>query len=420
MGIDDQDAFLGSVLQVLAARSEDIAVVLSDVLSGLLPNAAVTILADDRVAVPHPGSGTPSLIGAIPLGELIGVRDRLEPASCARGRLFIDGAIHGTWAARADSGELLLAVDPAAASEADDLALALWRIAAQLLHRAAREASPRFLHLSRTAMAIRTQAIDELTDLHLASLESILSALRSRRLSDRGARDAAIRLAADAVVQLHTATDRLRTFDEEPVTQAFQRLRDDLRPLTRHRDIDVQLVEPPVDGRPLPPEIAHGARAVVRGAVLALIEQPTARRVRVQWDCDGANLLIDMRDDGPGTLTADDALLQPLQQRVVAMHGRISIEPTPGWGTELSVVIPLDPPIAHGSAHALPSLSDRESEVLDLMVQGWRNDAIAETLGISVNTVKFHTSNVFRALGVSSRAEAIAAAVAAEHGSSLS
>jgi DNA-binding CsgD family transcriptional regulator len=78
---------------------------------------------------------------------------------------------------------------------------------------------------------------------------------------------------------------------------------------------------------------------------------------------------------------------------------------------ELSVTIPLDPPLAHGPTRTLPELSDRETEVLNLMVQGWRNDAIAEQLGISVDTVKFHASNLFRSLGVSSRAEAIALAV---------
>ena len=102
-------------------------------------------------------------------------------------------------------------------------------------------------------------------------------------------------------MHLRTASDRVRTFTEEPVTTAFERLRDDLRPLVRYRDIDVQFVEPPVDGRALPSEIAHGARAVVRGSILALVDRHDVSRVRVQWDCDGTNLLINVRDDGPGT-----------------------------------------------------------------------------------------------------------------------
>lgn len=79
------------------------------------------------------------------------------------------------------------------------------------------------------------------------------------------------------------------------MTTAFERLRDDLNPLLRYRDIDVQFVEPPVDGRPLPSEVAHGARAVVRGSILVMIDDPSVSRVRAQWDCDGTNLIIGLR-----------------------------------------------------------------------------------------------------------------------------
>src|SRR5690606_39341712 len=117
-------------------------------------------------------------------------------------------------------------------------------------------------------------------------------------------------LAAEGLVHLRTASDRVRTFTEEPVTTAFQRLREDLRPLVRYRDLDVQFIEPPVDGRPLPSEVAHGARAVVRGSILALVDRPEVSRVRVQWNCDGVNLLIDMRDDGAGEVPEGSVQLQ--------------------------------------------------------------------------------------------------------------
>ena len=51
-----------------------------------------------------------------------------------------------------------------------------------------------------------------------------------------------------------------------------------------------------------PGEVAHAARAIVRGLLLAMMDQPEVRRVRAQWDCDGENLLINVRDDGGGTL----------------------------------------------------------------------------------------------------------------------
>jgi len=63
-----------------------------------------------------------------------------------------------------------------------------------------------------------------------------------------------------------------------------------------------------------------------------------------------------------------------------------------------------------GADSRLPDLSEREQEVLRLILRGHSNRAIAKALGVSENTVKHHAGAVFRALGVSSRAEAIVAA----------
>jgi len=56
-------------------------------------------------------------------------------------------------------------------------------------------------------------------------------------------------------------------------------------------------------------------------------------------------------------------------------------------------------------------LTEREQEVLNLVVQGNSNQQIAETLVISLATVKAHISNILSKLQVSSRAEAIAYAI---------
>jgi len=50
-------------------------------------------------------------------------------------------------------------------------------------------------------------------------------------------------------------------------------------------------------------------------------------------------------------------------------------------------------------------ISAREKEVMTLILEGDDNKSIARKLGISVNTVKVHTSNIFRKLGVQSRFE---------------
>jgi NarL family two-component system response regulator LiaR len=56
-------------------------------------------------------------------------------------------------------------------------------------------------------------------------------------------------------------------------------------------------------------------------------------------------------------------------------------------------------------------LTERERDVLNLLVQGESNQQIAEAMVISIATVKAHVSNILSKLGVSSRAEAMAYAI---------
>jgi DNA-binding NarL/FixJ family response regulator len=67
-----------------------------------------------------------------------------------------------------------------------------------------------------------------------------------------------------------------------------------------------------------------------------------------------------------------------------------------------------------GAHSALPSLRDvgltpRQGEVLALLLQGLPNKLIARQLNLSVETVKDHVAAVLRALGVSSRTQAVLA-----------
>jgi LuxR family maltose regulon positive regulatory protein len=55
-------------------------------------------------------------------------------------------------------------------------------------------------------------------------------------------------------------------------------------------------------------------------------------------------------------------------------------------------------------------LSERECEVLHLLAEGLSNNQIAGRLYLTVRTIKFHTGNIYRKLGVTRRTEAIAQA----------
>jgi DNA-binding NarL/FixJ family response regulator len=63
------------------------------------------------------------------------------------------------------------------------------------------------------------------------------------------------------------------------------------------------------------------------------------------------------------------------------------------------------------SKKQLPVLSEREKDVLLLLVSGLPNKTIAEKLFISADTVKTHTLNIYRKMEVGNRSSAILKAV---------
>jgi DNA-binding NarL/FixJ family response regulator len=73
----------------------------------------------------------------------------------------------------------------------------------------------------------------------------------------------------------------------------------------------------------------------------------------------------------------------------------------------------LEMPASPASAEERISLSERELEVLRLLVAGLTDRAIGESLFISHRTVEYHVSRILTKLGVSKRSGAVAAALAA-------
>ena len=423
---------LEAIGAVSTAPLATIAARLRDATLPYMGSSALIIFTEDCTGRPQKKAGDEAIISRVSIAELDHLRSLVtgegstdegtgNPGSGNSGSPWLGEAVLGggnrpVLALSSPSNALLVLTDPrplpdpADRGPAERLLRYLWTLAAERIREKVADAPPSYLIESRAASAERVRVTAELVDRHSTTLETLLAALRSPALSDEAARKAATETAAKALVGLRTLNDRTTELVEEPVSSAFQRLRDDLKPLMHFSGIDVQFIEPPVNGRALPGEVAHAARAIVRGLVLAMVDQGGVRRIRTQWDCDGENLLVNVRDDGPGELSDEAPNIARLGSRVEALNGRMSVDVMPGWGADVAVAIPLDPPARQMADVSEWKLGDRELEVLQLLAAGQRNRAIAAKLHISENTVKFHLRNIFRKMGASSRTEAIAMA----------
>ena len=136
-------------------------------------------------------------------------------------------------------------------------------------------------------------------------------------------------------------------------------------------------------------------------AVLLLIErlQPLQSLVELPWrawgvlplDSTSEELIAAVRALFEGLLVGSPGLLGPR----AAQHIIASGSPESAWEKDALI----------------EPLTDRETEVLQLLAQGLANKQIATRLAISEHTVKFHVSAIFTRLGVGSRTEAVRAGI---------
>ncbi|RZI53783.1 MAG: helix-turn-helix transcriptional regulator [Pseudonocardia sp.] len=385
----------------------DIALRFSKFLARMWQHEALVIYTSECTGRPRKVTGNREIVHRVTIAELATLKDSLTPGTVADSIRTFGGARRRVWVVRDTSDTLLVVVPRHTQPEVpgSDEIVAVFGIVATSIQQQVAQASPDYLAESRAASAERARTTVELTEIHEATLSSILGTLRSHDLDDRRSRITASETASAALIALRTADATDRALSEEAVTTAFARLQGELRPLLRHREVGVDYIEPPADGRPLPGEIAHAARAMVRAIVLTFGAQPVLTRMRIAWDCDGDNVLIEVRDQGPGSIDRN-TLARQLSGRLQTLHGRIDIESISGWGSRVTLTIPLDPPVSRPHENLLSELNPRELEVLSHLAMGRRNKAIATELGVAESTVKFHVASVLRKLGAANRGEA--------------
>ena len=113
--------------------------------------------------------------------------------------------------------------------------------------------------------------------------------------------------------------------------------------------------------------------------------------------------LIDLPLRAWGVLSLE-ASAEELQAAVGALHeGLLAGAPAllrPALRRYLAAAIDEAEPVVE-------TLTERESQVLQLLAHGLANKQIAVRLGISEHTVKFHISSIYAKLGVTNRTEAV-------------
>ncbi len=131
---------------------------------------------------------------------------------------------------------------------------------------------------------------------------------------------------------------------------------------------------------------------------------------------------------GPGSVIVADHVPDDSSAPVVLLAG----EDDPlGWPHDRRIAARLSPEVdlvrlriaveaaAHGmsiknsakSSSLENGLTARETEVLQLLVEGASNKVIARALDISTHTVKFHVASILEKLGAASRTEAVMNAI---------
>lgn len=381
-------------------------------LGKLIPHHAAAMQSGDCPRSPLKVVGDEAITRTVTSAELQRLADRSEPGKA----LVVDGVLGGVERRLVllasmppvGKGSVLVVVPEDTEPPCAELELAarLWHVLSTDAGQRAIDPGPDMLASNLAAATARAQAITDLGQTHAATLTTLLAVLRSGRLADDVARRTAVDLAADALLELKGVVDRDQALSEEPTTAAFALLKTQLADLVRHTEVDVDLVDP-VGDVSLPQDIAHTARTLTRGLVLAALDRSATTRLRASWRVDGPVLRITVRDDCPEV--ADAVPARGLTERLTTLGGHWEVDAVPGWGTTITAVLPLgvaEPP----ELRPLDRLNPRELEVLSGISQGLRNRQIAEQLQLSEHTVKFHVRNILDKLDVSSRGEAAALA----------
>jgi len=139
------------------------------------------------------------------------------------------------------------------------------------------------------------------------------------------------------------------------------------------------------------------------GHILALRGRCPILPIIVLSACEDAAIVRRLLDAGVrGFISKTDSSDIMLAAVQLVLSGGIYVPPLVLWSDQVPGAVP-------GGA-GLPDLTQRQIDVLRLLVRGHSNKVIARQLDIGEGTVKVHVAAIFRALGARNRTEAVASA----------
>lgn len=133
--------------------------------------------------------------------------------------------------------------------------------------------------------------------------------------------------------------------------------------------------------------------------------QPEARVVIVSGECEPGRVRRAIESGAVGYVPKESSPALLIDALTITAHGGIFLP--------AAVLVPqraAESRSTHGLldiAEAFPALTERQVQVLGLLVRGLQNKQIARALDIAEGTVKQHLNAIFQELGVQTRTEAV-------------
>lgn len=160
-----------------------------------------------------------------------------------------------------------------------------------------------------------------------------------------------------------------------------------------------------------PQALQAPAYRLVQEALQNIRLHASASEVRIRLRQVGDLGVVQVSDNGQGFVPEDlwagshegesqrvHLGLASMEERVRQAGGVLEIHSRPGQGTTLKARFPL--------THSSAILTEREREVLHLLVDGLTNRAISERLSVSLETVKSHVHHIMQKMHVRDRTQA--------------